>query len=184
MNIPNLLTAIRFLIIPIFGYYLYVGSYTIAVFLFLLGGLTDVLDGYIARRHNMVTSWGKLADPLADKLMQLTALIILTVVKGLIPVWLLVIVALKESLMAVGSAVLYKQDNYVVSSSWYGKMATVVFYFAIVMIIFEESFGHIFKISLSHIFIIIALLATLFAFFMYARIYYQIKNSSDRNAIS
>lgn len=161
VNIPNILTAIRLLIIPVFGYYLFKEQYVVSVILFLLGGLTDVLDGYIARRFNMVTSWGKLADPVADKLLQLTALVLLTIQKE-IPFVILAIVALKEAFMAAGSVFLYKKQKFVVSANWYGKLATVVFYLAVIAII-------IFDMSplYNRLFIGIAVASTLFAFFMY-----------------
>jgi cardiolipin synthase len=166
VNIPNVLTGLRLLIIPSFGYYLYIGNYKVAVFLFLISGFTDVLDGFIARKFNMVTSWGKLADPLADKLMQITALVILTFQKN-VPIFVLAIVMIKEILMGIGSIVLLKQKKYVVSANWYGKIATILFYFAIIAIIV--------KIPYSNYFIIIALAATLFAFFKYSISYVNIK---------
>lgn len=172
MNVPNILTAVRFVLIPIFAYYLITGRYSTAVFLFLLGGLTDILDGFIARKFNLITSWGKLADPLADKLMQITALVILTIIKGVIPPELLAIVVAKEIFMGIGSILLYKQKNYVVSANWYGKLATVVFYFAIIMIIFRAPY--------SSVYIWVAVIATLFAFFMYTRTFQSIKNSIDK----
>jgi len=107
------------MLIPVFGYYLLEGQYKVAVFLFLLSSLTDILDGYIARKFNMVTPWGKLADPLADKLMQLTATILL-IIQEKIPLIILFVVAAKELLMGAGSIFLYKKKNYVVSSNWYG----------------------------------------------------------------
>lgn len=171
MNVPNILTGMRFVLIPVFGYYLMTGNYYTAVFLFLLGGLTDVLDGLIARKFNLITSWGKLADPLADKLMQITALVILTI-KYLIPPQLLAIVIAKEVFMGIGTILLYKQKNYVVSANWYGKLATVVFYFAIIMIIFKAPF--------SHLYIWAAVIATLFAFVMYVRTFQNIKNAVDK----
>lgn len=175
MNIPNILTAARFVLIPVFAYYLLEKQYVVAAVLFLLGGLTDVMDGHIARKYNLITSFGKLADPLADKLMQITALVILTV-QGMIPVLILAIVAVKEAFMATGSILLYKQDNYVVSANWYGKLATVVFYFAIIMIIFNAPY--------STVFISIAVLSTLFAFFMYVRAFQHIKSSMQNKTNS
>ncbi len=174
MNVPNILTVIRLILIPIFGYYLWNGEYYTAVFLFLLAGLTDVLDGFIARKYNMVTPWGKLADPLADKLMQITALLILSLVKKLIPAELLAVVIAKEIFMGIGTILLYKQNNYVVSANWYGKLATIVFYFAIIMIIFKAPF--------STVFIFVAVLSTLFAFVMYVRTFRQIKSMQEKKA--
>lgn len=173
MNIPNILTVLRFLLIPVFAFYLWQGDYYLSVFLFLLAGLTDVLDGFIARKYNLITPWGKLADPLADKLMQITALLILTIVKKLIPPEVLAVVIAKEIFMGIGAIVLLKQNNYVVSANWYGKLATIVFYFAIIMIIFKAPY--------STVFIFIAVLSTLFAFFMYVRTFRQIKSMSGGN---
>ncbi|NJD04087.1 MAG: CDP-diacylglycerol--glycerol-3-phosphate 3-phosphatidyltransferase [Ruminiclostridium sp.] len=175
MNVPNILTVVRFLLIPVFAYFLWQGDYYTSVFLFLLAGLTDVLDGFIARKYNLITPWGKLADPLADKLMQITALIILSIVKELIPAELLAIVIAKEIFMGIGAILLLKQNNYVVSANWYGKLATIVFYFAIIMIIFKAPYPY------SSIFIYIAVLSTLFAFVMYVRTFRQIKSGSEKN---
>jgi cardiolipin synthase (CMP-forming) len=175
VNVPNILTAMRFVLIPVFAYYLCIKDYYTAVSLFLLGGLTDILDGFIARKYNLITPWGKLADPLADKLMQITALVILSI-KEMIPMWLLVIVIAKEVFMGIGTILLYKQQNYVVSANWYGKMATVVFYLAIIMIIFKVPNNNTYNP-----FIFIAVLATLFAFSMYVRSFRQIKNTAEKN---
>lgn len=182
MNIPNILTAVRFILIPVFAYFLCTQQYAIAVALFLAGGLTDVLDGYIARKYNLITSWGKIADPMADKLMQLTALVILSLVIKIIPVELLIIILAKEIFMGIGAIVLYKQDNYVVSANWYGKMATVVFYLAIVMLIFDASFSRLilFGLPFNRLFFLLAVIAALFAFFMYVRSYRTIKKSNAR----
>lgn len=152
--------------------------------LFLTGGLTDVLDGYIARKFNMITSWGKIADPMADKLMQLTALFILSIVSKIIPIELLAIILAKEIFMGIGALVLYKQDNYVVSANWYGKMATVVFYLAIVMLIFDTPFSRkfLFGLAFNQFFFLIAVFAALFAFAMYVRSYYKIKQASAKKA--
>jgi cardiolipin synthase len=141
---------------------------------------TDVLDGYIARKYNLVTSLGKIADPLADKLMQITALIILSS-WGLdkIPIWLIAIILAKEILLGVGAIILYKQDNFVVSANWYGKMVTVVFYLAIIMLIFDKPFGSWMLIGkpFNRLFFLLAVLAALFAFFMYVRSYLKIKRN-------
>lgn len=173
MSIPNILTGIRFALIPIFAYYLYTEQYLTAIILFLLSGITDVLDGYIARKFNMITSWGKLADPIADKLMQITALVLLTI-KGMIPVIIIVIVILKEGFMGIGSILLYKTKKYIVSANWYGKMATVIFFIAIIVII-------LFNLSQLYrdIFIGIAVISTLFAFFMYLSAYRKITSGSE-----
>lgn len=174
MNIPNILTAIRFVIIPVFGYFLYKGPgyYVTALSLFLLGGLTDVLDGYIARKFDMITSWGKLADPVADKLMQITALVLLTMQER-IPMVVLIVVVAKECFMGLGSIFLYKKENHVVSASWYGKLATVVFYVGVIAVIVFNL-----KEPYSGILMGIAVLPTLFAFVMYSFTFNRIRRDS------
>ena len=177
MNIPNILTVIRFLIIPVFGYYLYSEQYYYAVFLFTLGGITDILDGYIARKYNLITSFGKFADPLADKLMQITALVLLTM-QGLVPMVFLIIVVAKELFMVMGSITLYRKEKLVVSASWYGKLATVVFYFVIVMAILLKKFN----VPNSTVYIDaasgIAVIFALYAFLMYSLQYRKIRKDS------
>ena len=187
MNIPNILTAIRLVLVPIFGYYLLHEQYYIATVLFFIGGVTDILDGGIARKFNMITSWGKLADPLADKLMQLTALTILTV-QGLIPLPVLIIVVAKEAFMVAGSIFLYKRVKFVVQASWYGKFATVVFFIAIVMTIALNSQKLIgaYTDALVNIFVLLAVFSTLFAFFMYTlefrKITVEVNNDNDSSS--
>jgi cardiolipin synthase len=173
------MTAVRFVLIPLFAYFPCTRHYAAAVVLFLAGGLTDILDGYIARKFNLITSWGKIADPMADKLMQLTALVILSLVIKIIPVELLIIILAKEIFMGIGALLLYKQDNYVVSANWYGKMATVVFYLAIVMLIFDIPFSQwiILGLPFNRLFFLLAVVAALFAFFMYVRSYRRIKRN-------
>jgi cardiolipin synthase len=175
LNAANVLTVFRLLLVPVFGYFLHMENYQLAVFLFLFSGLTDILDGYIARKYKMVTAFGKLADPIADKLMLITALILLSS-KNIIFSPVTIIVAVKETLMGIGMIIL-KKRNIMISASWYGKLATVIFYFAITSFILVRR-ADFFKNSttdlLINVLVIIAVLATLFAFFMYSLKYYKI----------
>ncbi|MGE5613666.1 MAG: CDP-diacylglycerol--glycerol-3-phosphate 3-phosphatidyltransferase [Bacillota bacterium] len=184
MNVPNILTILRFIIIPVFAFFLCTRHYITAAVLFLAGGLTDVLDGYIARKFNLVTSWGKIADPLTDKLMQVTAMVILSFFLKVIPFELIVIMLLKEVFMGIGAIVLYKRNNYVVSANWYGKMATVVFYLAVVMLLFDNVFGFktIFGMAFNRLFFIIAVLVALFAFSLYINSFFKIKRQNGEEA--
>ena len=95
MNLPNILTIIRFIIVPFMTYFLINENFTIAILLYVLASATDVLDGFIARRFNQITDLGKFLDPLADKLLQFSALVGLWIVK-LIPLWIVVIFFIKE----------------------------------------------------------------------------------------
>ena len=121
-HIPNMLTMIRFLLIPFIIILVLQGNFVSVIVLLTISGITDILDGTIARRFNLVTDVGKLLDPLADKATQCAILITLTTQGFLhfIPLWILIIVILKELLMITGSMFLYGKEL-VVSSKWYRK---------------------------------------------------------------
>lgn len=167
-HIPNALTVIRFFIIPFIIYYLVKDEYIFAFIMLFLSGITDVLDGFIARKFNLITNFGKLIDPLADKLTQIAVLCTL-LFKGVIPVWIVVIVLLKEASMICGASFLYGRDL-VVSSRWYGKAATVLFYIAIAtsLIIRLFSLNYYFDIFIYYL----ALIMTIFSLIMYFRDFY------------
>lgn len=167
-HIPNILTILRFFIIPFIVYYLIGDNYIAAFILLTLSGLTDVLDGAIARKFNFITNFGKLIDPLADKVTQLSLLCTL-VFKGIIPLWILVIVLLKEAFMVCGASFLYGRDL-VVSSKWYGKSATVLFYLAIAVSLLIRQFKLDFTFDITLYYL--ALFMTLFSLVMYFREFY------------
>ena len=135
--IPNYLSVFRIFLIPLFIYlFLFCGGkgklWGGAVF--LLAGLTDVIDGFLARKFNWITNVGKLLDPLADKLMQIAAIICLYI-EDFIHTWLIFTIIVKELLMICGAALILKRGKIYVHSNWYGKLGTTVFYAVIVIII-------------------------------------------------
>lgn len=130
-HVPNILTIIRFLLIPLIVILLAQREYVAAIIVFSISGITDILDGTIARKFDLISDFGKLMDPLADKLTQLSMLVVLTV-KKIIPLWIVIVVFIKEFCMICGASFLYGKEL-VVSSKWYGKAATTLFYVAIVV---------------------------------------------------
>ncbi|MCI9177304.1 MAG: CDP-diacylglycerol--glycerol-3-phosphate 3-phosphatidyltransferase [Clostridia bacterium] len=128
-HIPNILTVTRFFLIPFIIYFIVVDNYPIALIFLILSGLTDVLDGFIARKFNFITNFGKLIDPLADKSTQIAVLLTLAF-KNIIPFWIIIVVVIKEAAMIAGASFLYGKEL-VVSSRWFGKLSTVLFYVAI-----------------------------------------------------
>lgn len=128
-QIPNALTILRFILIPFVVVFIVKDEYINALIFLLLSGLTDVLDGFIARKFNFITNFGKLIDPLADKT-TLVAILVTFALKDVIPMWLLIIVFMKEFAMIAGASFLYGKEL-VVSSKWFGKLSTVLFYTAI-----------------------------------------------------
>ncbi len=171
--VPNTLTVIRFLLIPIIVIDIFIGNYILAFIFFTISGLTDIADGFIARKFNLISNFGKLMDPLADKATQIATLTSL-VIKNIIPIWILLIVLLKEFIMIVGASFLYGKDV-VVYSRWYGKLATVLFYIAIVVSLLLKQFELSTSIwnHLDFILYCLALIATIFALVMYVKDLYQ-----------
>jgi cardiolipin synthase len=164
-NIPNILTVSRFFFIPfIFGAILNYQWLTAAILL-TISGLTDVLDGIIARKFNFVSNFGKLIDPLADKANQLFTLIALAYI-NIIPWWILIVVFSKELLMVAGASFLYGK-KLVVSSRWFGKLSTVLFYLAIVSSLIIHFFNISFQFDIYIYYV--ALACTVLSLFMYGR---------------
>ncbi len=175
-NIPNALTIVRFLLIPLIVFYVLTGQYIAAFITLTISGLTDVLDGCIARKFNFITNFGKLVDPLADKATQIAVLASLTF-KGIIPLWMLLIVFAKEFVMVAGASFLYGK-KLVVSSKWYGKLATVLFYVAIVCSLFIEYWNTSINPSaplfgFDDYIYYLAIVTTIFSLIMYFKQFYQ-----------
>ncbi len=137
MNIPNMLTVFRLLLIPVFIMVFNSPAENrllLAMGVFLLAGATDLLDGFIARRYNMITEIGTLMDPLADKLMLITVLLCMAY-QQYFPPWIVAIVILKEAVMVGGGIYLYNaKKKIVIPANIYGKAATAGFYLAIVLL--------------------------------------------------
>lgn len=133
MNLPNVLTGLRMVLIPLFVWAYYQVDPVLALIIYLLAAATDWLDGFLARRWHQVTSFGKLADPLADKLMLLTMLFCMGQ-SGRVPWWVLGVMLGKELLMVIGSVFLLKRHNVVVMANWLGKTATVTFILSVVAV--------------------------------------------------
>lgn len=167
-HIPNILTIFRFILIPFIVLNLANDKYLAAFVIFTVSGLTDILDGFIARKFNFITNFGKLIDPLADKCTQIITLATLAL-KNIIPMWIIIIVILKEFIMVAGASFLYGKEL-VVSSKWYGKLATVLFYIAIVCSLFIKEFNFTFDFSLYIYYL--ALISTIFSLLMYIKAFY------------
>ncbi len=126
MNTPNKLTLLRVIMVPIFMWALLSGFYIAAIVVFILASLTDQLDGFLARRNNQVTTFGKLMDPLADKILTISALVCLMEVKNaeFINSWVVMIIIARE-LIVTGIRQLAMGENTVIAASKWGKAKTV-----------------------------------------------------------
>ncbi|MCR2806763.1 CDP-alcohol phosphatidyltransferase family protein [Paenibacillus soyae] len=141
MNLPNLLTALRFLLIPVYIGVFASGHMIPAFLVVVAAGVTDVLDGYIARKFGQVTPAGEMLDPLADKLMLITVIVSL-LVSGHISWWAAGAMFLRDLGMIAGGLFAHFRGKKNVPANWMGKLTTVLFYFAIMFIFFEAPFAH------------------------------------------
>lgn len=134
MNLPNKLTVLRVIMIPFFVFFMltdYAGAASkwIALAIFIIASLTDMLDGKIARKYNLVTNFGKFMDPLADKLLVCAAMICL-VEMGKIASWMVIIIISREFIIS-GFRLIAADNGVVIAASYWGKFKTV---FQMVMI--------------------------------------------------
>ncbi|MFH5187592.1 CDP-alcohol phosphatidyltransferase family protein [Paenibacillus sp. TAB 01] len=141
-NVPNLLTLGRFLLIPVYLLVFEAGYTKTAFLVFLVAGCTDVLDGYIARKRKQVTQLGSMLDPLADKLMMI-AVILSLVFAGILNWNAALAMFLRDAGMIVGSAVFHFRGKRTVPANGMGKLTTVLFYIAILLVIFQLPYAHV-----------------------------------------
>lgn len=135
MNLPNKLTVLRVLMIPFFVVFMLMDVIPgmdkwIALAIFVIASLTDLLDGKIARKYNLVTNFGKFMDPLADKLLVSSAMICL-VEMGRLPAWIVIIIISREFIIS-GFRLVASDNGIVIAASYWGKFKTV---FQMVMVI-------------------------------------------------
>ena len=172
-NVPNALTMLRMLMIPVYIVLFVKGNKYWALATFVIAGLTDVLDGMIARRYDLITDFGKLMDPLADKLMSITAVLSMAIGNDLIqPVvpWIVVIVFLgKEGLMLLGG-VLMLGRKIVVYSKPIGKAAQVLFTVGLTATYFHEQLSGLWGLQIAPDVLLLyaAMVLTLAALVFYA----------------
>ena len=134
VNLPNILSVIRMIMIPFAGYFFAINKIQVATIIFILACATDILDGYIARKYNLITDIGKIIDPLADKGMQITMLVSMGAAE-LMPWFVVIFIFLKEVMMCLGGVLLYK-SKIILPANKYGKIATVVTSSCVVFILF------------------------------------------------
>ena len=136
MNLPNKLTIFRVLCVPVFVVMMLVDcipyNHFIAVGIFIIASLTDLFDGKIARKYNLVTNFGKFMDPLADKLLVCAALICLS--PKMIPAWVVIIIVSRE-LFISGFRILAADQGIVLAAGWWGKFKTAFSMFMIIVLI-------------------------------------------------
>ena len=139
MNLPNKLTTLRVIMIPFFVFFLLWQNgenrtfRMIALALFIIASLTDLLDGKIARKYNLVTNFGKFMDPLADKLLVCSALICM-IELGQLPAWMVIIIISREFIIS-GFRLVASDNGVVIAASYWGKFKTTFQMIGVVLLI-------------------------------------------------
>ena len=168
MNLPNKLTIFRVILIPFFVFFVLApyfpeyGKY-IAVAIFIIASLTDLLDGKIARKYNLVTNFGKFMDPLADKLLVCSALICL-VSNGKLPAWIVIIIISREFIIS-GFRLIASDNGVVIAAGYWGKFKTTFQMLMVIVLILDiqTPFFHVLGVVLTFV----ALILTVISLFDY-----------------
>lgn len=159
MNLPNKLTTIRVLMIPLYLVFMLIpqipyGRY-IAGVIFVLAAITDALDGYIARKNNLITNFGKFMDPLADKILVCSALICF-VELHLMPSWIAIIIIAREFIVS-GFRLVASDRGIVLAAGWWGKIKTNVQIVMSVMLTVDLDFKFINVLEVISVYLALAL---------------------------
>lgn len=171
-TIPNLLTVIRIFLVPVFAYFFLKEQYILAVTVLFFSGLSDFLDGKIARAFNQISDLGKVLDPVADKLTQITLAVLLFIKFNgssndilVTYSWIFLVFLIKEAIMVIGGAALLFMNLRPSPAELYGKIATFVFYAVMILLIaFAPEFGafrDIWEINATLLIILVAVSAIL-----------------------
>ena len=175
MNLPNKLTIFRIILVPIMVIIPFLGitgtisgipiSWIIIDLIFILASITDKLDGYLARKNNQITTFGKFLDPLADKILVLAAMLIFVEAKSL-PAWIPIIVLFREFVVSGYRLIAVEKGGEVIAASIWGKIKTVTQMIAIILMFININntniFGTFIKGNLTGVELIINILATVF----------------------
>ncbi len=171
MNLPNKLTILRVLMIPFFVLFMLapfaqnLPGTIVAFILFVAASFTDMLDGKIARKYNLITNFGKFMDPLADKLLVCSAMICLVALKR-IPAWIVIVIIAREFIIS-GFRLVASDQGIVIAANYWGKFKTVAqMIMTGLLILHLGDKYHLFKI-LETVFIYLALILTVISLIDY-----------------
>lgn len=164
MNLPNKLTTFRVILIPFFVFFMLAPDMTginhyIAAAIFIVASLTDLLDGKIARKYNLVTNFGKFMDPLADKLLVCSAMICL-IQTGQLAAWIVVIIIAREFIIS-GFRLIASDNGVVIAASYWGKFKTTFQMLMVIVLILniQMSFFQILGMILTYVALILTVVS-------------------------
>ena len=178
-NVPNVLTLLRILLIIPFVLYYENDQVLKAAAVLILSGLTDMLDGIIARRYHQITELGQMLDPLSDKLTQGAVAICLAIKQPILVPFLAVFVIKEVLMVSAGIFLIGKKKKRPGASKWFGKIATVLFYISFGTIVLLKGFWGTENLYVSVTLLSITAAFMIYAFIRYAQIYFDIVRSDD-----
>lgn len=178
MTVPNLLSVIRIILVPVFAYFFMKGDKILAISILIASGLSDFFDGKIARRFNQVSALGKVLDPVADKITMLTIAVMMIILFGRAqsPViraagYVFIVFIVKELIFVVGGALMIAFGIRPGAAEIWGKVATFMFYLVMIAILFigpeVGAFAQIMPEAVAMILVCISALCTVIAFISY-----------------
>lgn len=178
MTVPNLLSVIRIILVPVFAYFFMKGDKILAISILIASGLTDFFDGKIARRFNQVSALGKVLDPVADKITMLTIAVMMIILfrRAQSPViraagYVFIVFIVKELIFVIGGALMIAFGIRPGAAEIWGKVATFVFYLVMIAILFigpeVGAFAQIMPEAVAMILVCISALCTVIAFISY-----------------
>lgn len=168
MNLPNKITTLRVILIPFFVFFMLseqTGYHYVAAAIFIAACATDALDGYLARKYNLITNFGKFMDPLADKLLVSAALICFTALPSIrLAPWIVIIIISREFVIS-GFRLVASDSGIVIAAGYWGKLKTVAQMIMSILLIFH--FNHPVWSILENIFIWLSLVLTIISLVEY-----------------
>lgn len=172
-TVPNLLTYLRFVLVVPFVILFLSEKYLLSAICIGLSGISDCLDGFFARKLNQVTQLGKLLDPIADKVTLISVMLCMAFyAPNVIPI--LVVLIAKDVAMLIGGISLLKRKITPPAAEWFGKLATIVFYFAVCIIVFMKAAINYENLLLDDILLSVTAVVMLYALYRYAKIYREL----------
>ncbi len=170
MSVPNIISLLRIVIIIPFVSSFMKDSYILAGALLVLSGFSDMLDGMIARKFNQITPLGKMLDPTADKLTLMAVMVCVGLkLPKIFP--FMIILVIKEVLMLAAGLVLIKRNQSPPPAQWYGKLATVVFYISVILIIALKALWGVDNECINLILMAVTAVCMIYALFKYFEIF-------------
>ena len=180
ITIPNAITLLRIFLIPVFVYFYVTRQFALALIFLGTSGLSDVADGFIARKFNMISPAGKIFDPIADKMTSAAVALCLGFNHPILYV-LAGIFTFKEILSLIGTIILFRKKKRPSSARWWGKMATAILYCDMLLAILSDLYPNIIKEPVIITVTIIAIICTVFAFSNYLKLFFDILKSDDES---